>query len=137
MILNTNSSSKPIIRRPTNQRELVLEAICEGNHLSAREIFEVVSAKTRMSFGTVYRNLQILMEEGEIIAVQTDPDVVRYDRRLSPHYHLHCKKCGRVFDMPLSYHQDLDKIAREKSDFLIESHTISFEGLCADCQNDS
>ena len=69
MILNTNSSVKPIIRRSTNQRELVLEAICEGNHLSAREIFEVVSAKTRMSFGTVYRNLQILMEEGEIVAV--------------------------------------------------------------------
>ena len=137
MIPNTNNFDRTIIRRSTNQRELVLAAICQGNHLSAREIFEVVSPKARMSFGTVYRNLQILVEEGEIISVQTDPDVLRYDRRRSPHYHLHCKKCGKVFDMPLSYRNDLDKRAREKSDFLIESHTISFEGLCLDCQNNS
>ena len=103
--------------------------------MSAREIFEIVSHKARMSFGTVYRNLQILVEDGEIIAVQTDPDVLRYDRRRVPHYHLHCKKCGKVFDMPLCYRNDLDKKARETSSFLIESHTISFEGLCADCQN--
>jgi Fe2+ or Zn2+ uptake regulation protein len=137
MITNTISSNKSIIRRSTNQRELVLAAICEGNHLSAREIFERVSQKARMSFGTVYRNVQILMEEGEIIAVQTDPAIMRYDRRRVPHYHLHCKKCGRVFDMPLSYRVDLDKTARKRSHFFIESHTISFEGLCADCYNPS
>ena len=136
MIPTTNSFSKPIVRRPTSQRELVLAAIAEGNHLSAREIFETVSAKARMSFGTVYRNLQILMEEGEIISVESDPDVLRYDRRCIPHYHLHCKKCGRVFDMPLSYSADLDEKARAQSSFLIESHRISFEGLCADCQHD-
>jgi Fur family peroxide stress response transcriptional regulator len=111
-----------------------LAAICQGNHLSAREIYEAVSQKTRMSFGTVYRNLQILEEEGEIIPVQTDPDVVRYDRKRVRHYHLHCTKCGRVFDMPLPYRGDLDKKAGEKSGFIIESHTISFEGLCLDCQ---
>ena len=114
-----------------------MAAICEGNHLSAREIFELVSHKARMSFGTVYRNVQILMEAGEIIPVQTDPAVTRYDRRRVPHYHLHCKKCGKVFDMPLSYHTELDTQARETSCFLIESHTISFEGLCAGCQNAS
>ncbi|MDR2476423.1 MAG: transcriptional repressor [Treponema sp.] len=135
MIPNTNSTAKLIIRRSTNQRELVLAAICEGNHLSAREIFEIVSQKARMSFGTVYRNLQILVEEGEIIAVQTDPNVLRYDRRRVPHYHLHCKKCGKVYDMSLPYHRELDTKARETSSFLIESHTISFEGLCSDCQN--
>jgi Fe2+ or Zn2+ uptake regulation protein len=135
MIPNTVSSDRLIIRRSTNQRELVLTAICEGKHLSAREIFEIVSVKAPMSFGTVYRNLQILVEEGEVISVQTDPNVLRYDRRRVPHYHLHCKNCGKVFDMPLSYRTDLDRKAREKSSFLIESHTISFEGLCADCQN--
>jgi Fur family peroxide stress response transcriptional regulator len=135
MIPTIDSFAKPVVRRSTSQRELVLAAICEGNHLSAREIFEEVSAKTRMSFGTVYRNLQILVEEGEIISVQTDPEVLRYDRRRVPHYHLHCKKCGQVFDMPLSYRKDLNKKAGEKSSFLIESHTISFEGLCSGCQH--
>jgi Fe2+ or Zn2+ uptake regulation protein len=134
MIPSTNSLSKRIIRRASSQRELVLAAICEGNHLSAREIFEVVSQKVSMSFGTVYRNLQILVEEGEIMAVEADPNVLRYDRERIPHYHLHCKRCGKVFDMPISYHADLDNEAREKSDFLVASHTVFFEGLCAGCQ---
>jgi Fur family peroxide stress response transcriptional regulator len=129
-----NSIDKLVVRRSTSQRGLVLAAICQGNHLSAREIYEAVSKKTRMSFGTVYRNLQILEEEGEIILVQTDPDVARYDRKRVRHYHLHCTKCGRVFDVPMSYRRDFDKKAGEKSGFLIESHTISFEGLCVNCQ---
>ncbi|MDR2588526.1 MAG: transcriptional repressor [Spirochaetales bacterium] len=137
MIPNRTTLKREIVRRSTSQRELVLEAICKGNHLSAREIFEIVSKKARMSFGTVYRNLQILVEEGRIIAVEADPSVLRYDRRLSSHYHLHCKKCGKVFDMPLSYYNDLDKNAGGASGFLIESHTISFKGLCPDCQKEA
>jgi Fe2+ or Zn2+ uptake regulation protein len=136
MVPNINSPGKSVIRRSTNQRALVLAAVCQGNHLSAREIFEVVSQKTRMSFGTVYRNLQILEETGEIISVQTDPEVLRYDRKRIPHYHLHCRKCGRVFDMPMPYRRDFDKQAGEKSGFVIESHAISFEGLCLNCKKD-
>jgi Fe2+ or Zn2+ uptake regulation protein len=92
------------------------------------------SQKTRMSFGTVYRNLQILEEEGEIISVQTDPAVLRYDRKRVRHYHLRCKKCGRVFDIPIPYRKDFDRKAGGKSGFVIESHTVSFEGLCLDCK---
>ena len=127
---------KAITRRPTSQREMVLNSVSQGCHLSARDIFEDISRETRMSFGTVYRNLQILEEEKEIIAVQADPQAVRYDRRTDPHYHLHCRKCGGVFDAPCGYHADMDKMDKKvskKSGFIVESHTIVFEGLCPDC----
>jgi Fur family peroxide stress response transcriptional regulator len=75
----------------------------------------------------------ILEEEGEIIQVKGDPELVRYDRRLDQHHHLHCKVCGRVYDMPLPYDAGFDREAAEKSGFLIESHAITFEGICAGC----
>jgi Fe2+ or Zn2+ uptake regulation protein len=130
-----NSANKDVIRRNTGQRDLVLKAVCNGNHLSAREIFELISGKKRMSFGTVYRNLQILEEEGEIAVIKADPELLRYDRRRDLHHHLHCRKCGKVFDIPVPYRAKLDAEARQKSGFTIDSHTITFEGLCRACKN--
>jgi Fe2+ or Zn2+ uptake regulation protein len=135
MIPITNKKQQNIIRRNTSQRDLVLEAVCSGNHLSAREIFELVSAKNRMSFGTVYRNLQILEEEGEIIAVKADPELLHYDRRRERHHHLHCRKCGKVFDISIPYRAEFDEEAAQKSGFIIDSHAITFEGLCSVCKN--
>ncbi|MDR2479391.1 MAG: transcriptional repressor [Treponema sp.] len=131
-----NKDIKQVTRRPTSQREMVLDSICQGNHPSAREIYENITRKTRMSFGTVYRNLQILEEEKEIISVQADPNALRYDRRTEPHYHFHCRKCGNVFDVPCRYQADIDSIDKKvskKSGFIVESHTIVFEGLCQEC----
>ncbi|MDR2552724.1 MAG: transcriptional repressor [Treponema sp.] len=133
-----NKEMGKITRRPTSQREMVLNSVCQGNHLSARDIFETITHKTRMSFGTVYRNLQILEEEKEIVSVQADPKAVRYDRRRDPHYHFHCRKCGGVFDAPCQYHEDIDDMDRKvakTSGFIVESHTIVFEGLCQECAN--
>jgi Fe2+ or Zn2+ uptake regulation protein len=135
MIPNTNKKEQTSIpRRNTGQRNLVFEAVRAGNHLSAREIFTMVSKKTPMSFGTVYRNLQILVELGEIIAIEADPNMIRYDKRRDRHHHLLCKKCGNVFDVPISYQPEFDRKAQKESGFIIESHTITFEGLCINCQ---
>ncbi|WP_169312601.1 Fur family transcriptional regulator [Leadbettera azotonutricia] len=135
MIPIMNKANQKTIRRNTSQRDLVLDAVCKGNHLSAREIFELVSAKKRMSFGTVYRNLQILEEEGEIVAIKTDPELLHYDRRLERHHHLHCRKCGKVFDVFVPYRPEFDIEAAQESGFIIDSHAITFEGLCGVCQN--
>jgi Fe2+ or Zn2+ uptake regulation protein len=135
MIPIMNNKEKEIVRRKTNQRNLVLEAVCHGNHLSAREIYDLIAVKKRMSFGTVYRNLQILEEEGEIVAIKTDPELWRYDRRTTPHHHLRCRNCGKVFDVPVPYRPEYDTEAAQKSGFTIESHAITFEGLCTNCKD--
>jgi Fe2+ or Zn2+ uptake regulation protein len=75
----------------------------------------------------------ILEEEGEIIQVKSDPDLVRYDRRRDLHHHLHCKVCGRVYDMPLPYNSGFDREAAKKSGCQIECHVITFEGICTAC----
>ncbi|GHT96339.1 transcriptional repressor [Spirochaetia bacterium] len=148
MVPITNDDDKEVIRRRTSQRDLVLEAVCTGNHLSAREIFELVSggeprlsastdgsAKNRMSFGTVYRNLQILEEEGKIVAIKADPELWRYDRNRERHHHLHCTQCGKVFDISVPYRPEFYTEAAQKSGFTIDSHTITFEGVCRLCKD--
>ena len=130
-----NNTKKNIVRRKTNQRDLVLEAICDGQHASAGDIFEIVSRTRQMSFGTVYRNLQILEEESKISSIKASPDLLHYDRRLDPHHNLHCTKCGKIFDVPLAYQVEFDTEVEQKSGFHIDSHSITFEGLCCDCQN--
>jgi Fur family peroxide stress response transcriptional regulator len=130
-----NNEGKSITRRKTSQRDLVLEAVCNNQHPSAGDIFAFISPKKRISFGTVYRNLQILEEEGEITSVKVIPELLHYDRRRDPHHHLHCKKCGRVFDVPVPYQADFDSDVEKKSGFHIDSHSITFEGLCNDCKS--
>jgi Fe2+ or Zn2+ uptake regulation protein len=120
-------------RRNTRQRELVLKAVCQGNHPAAREVFDAIAKDEKISLGTVYRNLMILEEEGEIVQVTSDPEVVRYDRRLDFHHHLHCTVCGGVFDMPLPYDSGFDREAAKRSGCRIERHSITFEGICGDC----
>jgi Fur family peroxide stress response transcriptional regulator len=124
-----------ITRRHSKQRNLVLEAICAGNHLTAREIFDVVSGSSNMSFGTVYSNLQVLETEGEIARVEGDFEMTKYERKITPHYHLSCRKCGRVFDFPSENHIQFDTEAEKKSGFLIERRLVLYKGLCPECQN--
>ncbi|MDR1893078.1 MAG: hypothetical protein LBQ61_00085 [Spirochaetales bacterium] len=47
---------------------------------------------------------------------------------------MHCKGCGAVFDMPIPCRAEFDRKAEEKNGFLIDSHAISFEGLCRACR---
>jgi Fe2+ or Zn2+ uptake regulation protein len=117
------------------QRKLVLDAVRAGCHPSAREIFVSVSQSARVSFGTVYRNLQVLEEEGEIARVEIDPEVVRYDWKLTPHHHFRCVKCGRVLDFPVPCRVELDRDAEEESGFVVERRLVAFEGICPECRS--
>jgi Fe2+ or Zn2+ uptake regulation protein len=114
-----------------------LEAIQGENHPSARDIFDKIVKLERISLGTVYRNLFILEDEGEIVQVKSDPALVRYDCKLYPHHHLHCKVCGKIYDMPLVYDAGFDRKAAEESGCQIEGHSITFKGICRECMEKS
>ena len=96
--------------RNTRQRKIVLEAVQEHHdHPSADQIYLEIRAKDpRISRGTVYRNLNILSEEGQITHVKV-PGADRYDCRTDFHYHLICTDCGAVCDAPFSYDPTPDK----------------------------
>ncbi|MDR0663461.1 MAG: transcriptional repressor [Spirochaetaceae bacterium] len=128
------------IRRKTKQRELVFNAIRALDHPTAQEAYAYImrttdfSTREAISIGTVYRNIQVLEQEGKIISVMMENQgPVRYDDRLDAHQHLHCESCGRVVDVPFVYDYRLDAEVERQSGCKIESHCFLFKGLCKDC----
>lgn len=121
-------------RRNTKQRALILEAVKKHrDHPSAEQIYmEVRIHSPRISRGTVYRNLNLLSETGDIQHVEM-PDVDRFDWRDDHHYHLRCTCCGQVVDVPMDYQQELDQAIAEQTGFQVKQHHTVFEGLCPQC----
>ncbi len=122
-------------KRDTKQRRLVLEAVrSRTDHPTADEIYLAVREKDgRISRGTVYRNLSVLADSGELTHVRV-PAADRYDLRLDLHYHIFCTGCGAVFDAPEEYDGGADRRVEAATGFSIERHRTVFEGLCPECR---
>lgn len=122
-------------RRNTKQKKLILDAVkAHNDHPSADAIYlDVRSHDDKISRGTVYRNLKLLSDNGELTQVEL-PAADRFDSRTDRHYHLVCVRCGKVCDAPIDYHSEYDQKAEEESGFLITRHQTVFEGICPECQ---
>ena len=85
-----------------------------------------------ISLGTVYRNLTLLADIGEISRIHVGDGVDHFDADTSPHYHFICSECGCVRDLDMPG-IDLDEIASRNFDGQIESSNTIFYGTCSDC----
>ncbi len=121
--------------RNTKQRQQVLKAAQNRcDHPSADQIYlDVRKVDSKISRGTVYRSLNLLVENKELLHVKM-PGVDRFDSRLDFHYHLLCTGCNSVFDAPLDYSHALDRELESFSSFAVIRHRTVFEGLCPVCQ---
>ncbi len=121
-------------KRTTQQKRAIREALYKmDNHPTASMVAEHLSQDgKKVSRATVFRVLSDAADEGSVTRVQLLGEDVRYDYKTEPHYHLHCRCCGRITDAVLPYMQDLDS-RLETNGFLTEKHEIEFIGLCREC----
>lgn len=124
--------------RNTVQRTLVLEAVRSlHNHPTSADVYERVRKDhPSISRATVYRNLALLAQRGDILRVELPNGADRYDWTNHPHYHAKCRVCGRVFDVDMPYLSDLPAGVADARGFAIEGHQITFTGVCADCRQE-
>ncbi|MBS5151008.1 MAG: transcriptional repressor [Butyricicoccus pullicaecorum] len=120
----------------TKQRQLIIRAVRESNrHPTADEIFQTIRCKLpSISLATVYRNLNLLAERGEIrkLSMPAMPD--RFDWKLEPHDHLMCNSCNQVFDFYLS--TDLkSQISQSCGDAQIDGYVLVAHGICPHCRS--
>ena len=87
-----------------------------------------------ISRATVYRNLNVLTEQGEVLHIPVAGGADRYDFRCDCHYHAICRECGVVYDVEMPSEGLLSSV-RDTHGFLIEGFDIIFTGLCPDCAN--
>ncbi len=124
-----------MIARSTKQRKLVLELMMESlQHRTADEVYELARAKNpRISRGTVYRNLNLLVEERLLKRLTLDSGAHFFDPVRRNHYHFYCRKCKKVTNAPLMYLSQMDELAPELSGYKIEGHSLLITGLCPNC----
>ena len=120
--------------RHTLQREIVYQAILSmPGHVTADMVYEEIhAAHPSISRATVYRNLNVLTEQGEVLHIPVAGGADRYDFRCDCHYHAICRECGVVYDVEMPSEGLLSSV-RDTHGFLIEGFDIIFNGLCPDC----
>lgn len=98
-------------RRNTIQRSLVLEAVNKLHcHASADEVYdEIKKEHPTISRATVYRNLNLLAQMGQIRRLELPGGADRFDHICTNHCHIKCRVCGRIFDVDMDFVDGLEK----------------------------
>ncbi len=86
-----------------------------------------------ISLGTVYRNLTLLADMGEILRLRVGDGVDHFDADTSRHYHFICTECGSVIDLEMDSIDSITEIAEKNFDGRVTEHFTYFSGLCGDC----
>ncbi len=125
------------LRRNTPQRRVILEELdALKSHPTAAELFVAVRKKLpRISLGTVYRNLEVLFEDGQINKLEWAGSETRFDAMLEPHLHIRCTDCGWIQDLmdPVQMSGQPDELGG----FLVQGCRLEYFGLCPSCRNKS
>lgn len=124
-------------RRSTRQRQLVLDVVrALHDHPTADQVYARARQQDpRISRGTVYRNLALLAQDGQLLSVPIG-GVTHYDDNMGPHAHVTCSSCGTVMDVAIS-RQDLDRACADVMALTGYSGLdaqITFTGLCPACK---
>lgn len=121
--------------RNTKQRTIILSKLREvTSHPTADEIFAMTrEALPKVSLGTVYRNLEFLARQGDILCLENSGSQKRFDGNITPHNHVRCVCCGRIGDIEPSV--PLPDIAAVKAKgFTLTGAQLLFEGMCDRCK---
>jgi len=84
--------------------------------------------------GTVYRNLNVLVEQGLVNKLDFGSTFDRYEARTLPHYHFICDECGAVSDLDVPVDEKLTVKLSSATGFKATRHEVRLYGLCKKCE---
>lgn len=107
---------------------------------TAHPTAEIVYANIREAFpsislGTVYRNLNFLVEHGDALRLDCGDGFDHFDGNSKPHNHFFCRSCKSIIDLEMDSIDHINTLANAGFDGIIEDHVIYFRGLCKTCMN--
>ncbi|NOZ74169.1 MAG: transcriptional repressor [FCB group bacterium] len=121
--------------RKSRQRNEILRIVQHTtSHPTADWVYD--QARTvfpNISLGTVYRNLNQLVEAGMVTSIK-DKTVVRYDGNTDPHDHFKCDQCLRIYDLTIMDDAFLETINKSQP-FHITRFRLELHGICPTCQD--
>ena len=119
----------------SRQRQLIYNFLMtRKDHPTADVVYQNVRQEfPNISLGTVYRNLTLLADRGEIQRLQVGDGVDHFDGDTSLHSHFVCSECGSVTDLQMDCLDDMFSTARRNFDGRIEKQMTCFYGVCGAC----
>lgn len=116
------------------QRQIVLDTVLNSReHMTALQVYHTARQQcSRLSLGTVYRNLNTLVEIGKIRRVSIPGEADRFDWELADHQHFYCRKCKKVLNLEVSM-PALQQLVGNGQKMYAEQYNFVVTGLCDDC----
>lgn len=123
--------------RRSKQREAIKSFLISTDvHPTAEIVYDNMKKEfPNISLGTVYRNLNFLVEHGEAVRLECGDGLEHFDGDTRPHYHFYCKNCHHIIDLKMLPIDHVNVIAGAEFDGKIEDHVVYFRGLCKNCMN--
>ena len=124
----------------SRQREAIKKFLMtRRDHPTADVVYSSVRDEfPNISLGTVYRNLTLLADRGEISRLRLGDGADHFDADTSPHYHFVCTDCGKVIDLDLESIRSMDVLNGQDVDGnLIAGNVTYFYGTCSACRQEA
>ncbi len=120
----------------SKQRESILTFLAtRTDHPTADVVYENIrQIYPNISLGTVYRNLSLLSERGDILKISCGDVSDHFDGSTYPHYHFICRECHSVIDLDMDNIDFINTLASTRFNGKIEGSSTYFYGLCENCQ---
>ncbi len=117
--------------RYSKQREALMELLrSTTSHPDAMWLYDGLRKSfPNISLGTVYRNLGMLARNGDILEI-TCGNSTHYDATTALHYHLHCTRCERIFDIPK---EQVSVEVNTNGAFCVNECELLLHGICGNC----
>ena len=129
---------KSILRRNTKQKKLVFNTVLNStDHPTAETIYtRAIKEAPNISLATVYRNLSLLADSGEIKKIASPEGADHFDFNTSCHYHFFCKECRQIVDIPDGFIKTENSVnSLENSGFSVDGFSLTYYGVCTKCTN--
>ncbi len=123
----------------SRQREAIMNFLMtRKDHPTADVVYDNVRKEfPNISLGTVYRNLTLLSDMGELLRLRVGDGMDHFDATTTPHYHFICNRCGIVIDLDMESIDSINDIAGTNFGGRIEGHVAYFHGTCEKCTDHS
>ena len=123
--------------RITPQRMAVLIILAASkDHPTVEQIYARVKPDFPMtSLATIYKNVTLLKDVGEILELGFGDEKNHYDgNNPYPHPHLMCVRCKSIVDPDIDTLNGISQELAQKTGYQILTHRLDFFGICPYCQ---
>lgn len=125
--------------RKSKQRDRILELLRSDRiHVTANWIYDSLRQEfPTLSLGNVYRNLNILVDQGNAVRLGFGSTFDLYEAKREPHFHFICTRCGDIQDVtvPERLQTDLLSHVESNSGHTVTEQTVEFRGICSACRH--